>query len=335
MGSYAWTPGRAAPAASISICTWNARALLHHDPCLRTSKIAKLRELINRFDVVLLQEVHGSSTEFLNVMHWLRLTHHIMHSFHQSADTGSVVSIFSNKVFGDDAQIDPEVLVRGRVLITTISDNQGRTGTYGNIHDHGLTPQQKWNTFAKLRRLGARATNEPTGHFAPTAGDFTFVPCGEARFMLARPSDKNIMVSRGSVFWENVLADYVEIASDLHTRYDSHSDSYSRLDHIFLVVPPSMLLNIKATAAVTDDPKHLDLRRLSDHAPLITELAARGPLPKRSRPISADVFHYPNLSMRTTAWLRKSTWMLCPRYYDGRRTKKSLKKRLGLQGTCT
>eukprot|EP00959_Pyramimonas_sp_CCMP1952_P229104 4790564-Pyramimonas_sp.AAC.1 len=47
----------------LTSATWNARALFHHDPATKTSKLQYLRQLLKGFNIVATQESHGSEDD--------------------------------------------------------------------------------------------------------------------------------------------------------------------------------------------------------------------------------------------------------------------------------
>ena len=71
-----------------SLTTWNARALLHHKPRLRASKIRFLLPIALRSTITALQEVHGSEAAFRTAIPCANTAFHIFSSFMDNPNEG-------------------------------------------------------------------------------------------------------------------------------------------------------------------------------------------------------------------------------------------------------
>ena len=84
-----------------------------------------------------------------------------------------------------------------------------------------------------------------------------------------------------------------DVVHDLDTHYTPHNMLTSRIDGTYFGCPPSLLLQLRITPIVLQDPRHLHEQRLSDHAPFIINIAPRAPLPPHERPVPAWLCRLP------------------------------------------
>lgn len=101
---------------ALRACTWNGRALLHHDARVRAQKLAELRHLLGRNDVVALQETH-LNREALAIelapflREWL-----VFHTAHAELRTGGTALLVRTAAFARGCTFVSEVLEMGRVV---------------------------------------------------------------------------------------------------------------------------------------------------------------------------------------------------------------------------
>ena len=127
----------------LSIVSWNARSLLHHNPALRSAKLAELSSLLARFDVVVvILEAHGTRDLHKFLLKVQCRTHELFSSCccnddgSDKGDSGGVL-IFSRIGMGSVAC--SLVLVPGRILEVAITFEETRVLHVCGAHNYGLS----------------------------------------------------------------------------------------------------------------------------------------------------------------------------------------------------
>ena len=168
--------------ASLSLVTWNARALLAGAAKSRSKKIAVFTKLVARYDVVMVQEMHGNRAEMKHVFRHLAKSHWICASEGCDTATGGVTT------FVDKAKFANHVLVKdfeipGRLLGVRISARSGPLTelVLVNVHDESLELRAKNMLERYLQGLARRVAQYPILRSAFIAGDFDYDRAGEAR----------------------------------------------------------------------------------------------------------------------------------------------------------
>ena len=67
--------------SGFGVCSWNARALAHHDMSIRKRKLRELAILLARFDAVIVLEAHGLDDLYQQVLKLHFRTHQYFSSF--------------------------------------------------------------------------------------------------------------------------------------------------------------------------------------------------------------------------------------------------------------
>ena len=100
------------------------------------------------------------------------------------------------------------------------------------------------------------------------------IRAGDSRLAVGMPN-ADPEVSRGSLFWKSALDGFNEIGADQASHYDAATDTY--IDFIFAASPPTLLLQLEFHAPVSDNPRDLYFKHVSDHAPIC--ISFRTPAP--------------------------------------------------------
>lgn len=108
-------------------------------------------------------------------------------------------------------------------------------------------------------------------------GDFNFV--GDNDLVLhtrgGAPRLERATARRLQRSWERALDSLIEMPTDDYTYYNLANATYSRIDKVFVRLPPWMVTSLKIQGAVIDGPLDLRRRGLSDHALYVVEVCPR------------------------------------------------------------
>ena len=279
------------------MATWNARSLFHHDPALRSRKRGFLCRLLGQANIVCLQESHGSDSDIRD-----SLSHESKHfsffpSFCTNSDSGGVITIIRTSLLLGSAH-SSSPLVPGRVLRTCVTKGQCKWVIY-NVHNHGISEPDLESVIEALSADILLARNHPEAVTLAVLGDFNFCAPSESRLKLEAPEGlaPNAVGNRAAVRrWQSALGQLVEIQQGSPTHYCAGSHSMTRLDRVYVSIPPYMLTMMSAKCTVTCCPRWSHDKRLSDHAPVACALSPRTVVSADSQPIPAYVFKLPGFA---------------------------------------
>ena len=97
---------------SISTLTFNTRALFHHIPAVCMLRVNYVLDLARRFDIVTLEETHGTPALVRKHFACLCKTHHVIPSFCNSvsvnkngrtylrSDAGGIIVLIKKRIYG-------------------------------------------------------------------------------------------------------------------------------------------------------------------------------------------------------------------------------------------
>lgn len=274
--------------------SFNVRSLAHHRKCIRKKKLAYLNKLAKRFDVLLLQEVHGSDIRVRNLLHELSSTFELFSSFpvlyrtrtngtkRLREDTGGVVSAFRRSLF-HAGTLSAHTFVPGRILCITHSlactHHSGRADrkitNFYNIHNFDL-PLHDLEEFRYQvdMDVGLSETN-PADHFAIFGGDLNLQEGSLTSLSLCNPVQDvcTRMGPRGfehssHCFWKRTTEGLLEINQKSHKHYNVHSRKLTTIDRFFVASTSHLISQMYTSSFIVDAPDDLHHRGISDHAPV-------------------------------------------------------------------
>ena len=245
-----------------SIASWNSNGLLGKDPSQSRKKMGYLRRLLNNYDVVMLQELHGTDLACDRLASDFRHTHKVKYSVGPSTACGGI-AFFTKLALADRAMGQPsmEVFEAGRAGALRLEFTDGDISV-NNIHYFDLKDPRA--IVGKVSEYIRRARANVTGtSVAFLGGDFNYVMPGEKAPRVgidgaAFPTVTNAgtHISRAKI-WAPALRNCVELFQGEPTRMgvadNAKGDHYfvaSRLARIFASWLPLQhsLLNIKTSA---------------------------------------------------------------------------------------
>ena len=274
----------------LRVSTWNSRALLCVDGKLRSKKLNFLRTIMDKSDIILIQETHGYVELFDTFMTDLA-THFLW--FHDSWEPGSGGLMFIvRRAFSSDVTI--RSIIPGRVAYATVGIPDGFLKVV-NIHNYGINSSQMSRVEAELGHI----TRESITNFGSIStllfGDMNFLAVGEQRLLIKEARDtRNAHNDAGfmSGRWRKLLENCVELQQGGHTHYDHATSFMSRIDRCYAAIPPWILSNLSWTSTTVTPPQVLHKRGLSDHAPVRFEVQPAVRRKYGKQPIRKEIFEH-------------------------------------------
>lgn len=279
-------------AKGLVITTWNTRALLTPDPDMHFRRWRCVMRLAARSQVVCLQEVHSDEATMHDAATRLAPTHFATVSACAQHDAGGVMTLVSHEL-ADAASAHTEVILRGRMTVTSVRTRHGQLVHFANIHNHEVPP---WAISALRARLRRAAEASPP-EYVFLAGDWNF-PSDTGRACTTTDENGNTTTSRAtynSGAWRTTLNATTEVGHELPTRAASttltdgtKATTLSSLDRLYTTLPPTILAEVAATVEVgmvRGALQEADRAPLSDHVYVRTTLRLRPELPPQVRPI--------------------------------------------------
>ena len=224
------------------MATWNTSAFFHHDPVLRKRKRGFLSRLLGQANIVCLQETHGSDSDIRDP-----LFHDCKHfsffpSFCTNSDSGGVITIVrSSLLLG--STVSSSSVVPGRVLSTCVTKGQRNWVIY-NVHNHGISDPDLASVIEVLSADSLLARSHPEVVTVSVLGDFNFCAPSEGRLKIATPecAVSSVVACRAAVRrWQSALSQLVEIQQGSPTHCCAGSRSMTRLDRVYVSIPPYVL----------------------------------------------------------------------------------------------
>lgn len=163
---------------SMTITTWNTRALLTPDPSMHFRRWQHLSRIAGRSQVVCAQEVHSDDATMNDAAARLAPTHFAGHSACDHIDTGGVMTLIRHD-FADAATMCHEVVLPGRITSTRVKTHQGAWVSIAIVHNHDVTARA-----ARIVRERIRQTNmvsPPEYVFSLAIGTFRLTQAAGAR----------------------------------------------------------------------------------------------------------------------------------------------------------
>ena len=284
----------------VSYCSWNSRALLHHDPNIRKIKFGYLWSFIFSVDICCLQETHGNLHELQAYAPELFESFHVFASFCVKTCAGGVITFLKKSSNMSWGLFIADPFCQGRALRVQWAAYVGlRKAIVWNIHNHGISKAEMKLIGAAIKHDQAMAKEFPQHISVVVVGDFNFLIDGEFRLSAGQPTNPEDDQLGGpptqphKAAFSEALACYTDVHGGMHTRYDTHAAKYSRLDRIFFGMPKWFLVQCTMDFKVWTDPMLLSLRGISDHAPTIVVVKPRMIHDRDSLPIPPEIFKSP------------------------------------------
>eukprot|EP00973_Karenia_brevis_P076739 10659472-Karenia_brevis.AAC.1 len=158
--SHIWC---AADSRQLSLCSWNARALLHQDVEARQRKKHVLVGLVKSTQFLLVQEVHGDMEAARHFLATFRKTHRCFCDFNESHAAGGLVTMVPIKFDANKLQ-EPSTtsFSDGRILRVAYVVQQGRVIIW-NLHIYDIGAEEISSALTQLKFDLADAKANPSG----------------------------------------------------------------------------------------------------------------------------------------------------------------------------
>jgi len=305
----------------ITFLTWNTNALLSVDPHKARAREGIATSLMMQADFTNLQETHGTEESAQRFLERQDKTHFSYASVHSSPNAGGVISMVKKSILPMGARPTFKVLVPGRVLSTVITIGNTFIANL-NVHNFGLTQEEHRLISDYVAGLKRQQSDDPSGKsFVVINGDFNFLAPGERAFHIddnsppdfdSRPPPYSTELRR----WLPVLENMTEAFQPEPTRLglsaireagaDADADPHhglvaTRLDRMYVSIPPWRMMLLKAQAKTTHNLVQLKRSGISDHCPVKLTIGSRQALPKDQLPIPSWVAKHPKFAEHLAA----------------------------------
>ena len=174
----------------------------------------------------------------------------------------------------------------GRALRVQFTEDASETTIY-NLHVQDLSPADVARIVVALRVDRRRAREQPLLRLLVVNGDFNVASLGVLRRYIAHPLAP-VACSPPPAPYRKLfkeLGALTEITTDAFTHYDPKGESLTTIDRIFTSLASWVFPTVTSGHKVVDDPRALQLRGVSDHAPVLWKISSRIPFSKGSFPI--------------------------------------------------
>lgn len=287
---------------AVRFATWNAAQLLggwFSSAAGLAAKRRRLRALLERNDVVLLQETRGIPAD----LEGLPPSHRYWGTFapHRSdaAGTdrgGAVVAVRADWAASADA-VDVGMIARARAVGVSLRWGRESLSVASVQLDPALPPRSR---VAFLRALRDWADRTPQG-FRVIGRDWNFVPTDEVR-MSGDGADVHSADRTGEHF-ERIFDDYAEVYQPDYTRSrrlaSGAESTRSRIDRIYTGLDHVQAARIVWSASVVGNLS--EAGRASDHVPVAAVARLRTPRACSASPVPPYIFALPQFWERFEA----------------------------------
>ena len=303
-GDVAGTALLAGSLQTISATTWNARALICAEPKAAKNRERFLKSIVMGSDIIGVQEVHGNDVSMRKIISNHQNTHIAHPSPHPNAAAGGNLLFVKKNLMGPRTSVHFEDVVPGRVNWVVISKDMQRIEVF-NVHNFDISHAERRRLFDRIEAAKRQAATDPTGrNFVILMGDFNFLAPGETPTKLGQTGQvANVKLASSSDNearrWRKPMTGLTEIFQAEFTRLgdrnegEHHHLNASRLDRIYISLPPWALMQLRGDAKVTLPVAQCVARNLSDHAPVRMSLSCKRLLPRLLQPIPKWLARHP------------------------------------------
>lgn len=228
---------------NICVATWKCRALLTHDPALFKKKWCIVDSVIRDSDVVVLQEVHGSSGEMQALARGFASTHTAFSSAGIPEAAGGIL-VFVRVKWCERAQAEERVIVPGRILgIRMVSETT--TLAILGVHNYNINA----GAITETRRWICDTIAQYPGAVLFATGDWNFDESDDGVITTTGRGDTTSRrARREQARWSLALCTLTSLSHGLPTRAaatetaDGVAVSQSSLDRTYTSLPPTTLV---------------------------------------------------------------------------------------------
>ena len=230
-------------------------------------KFGSLLLLAAAFDVLCVQEAHGSEADVWELSRRLHASHSIWFSLRSSSASGGILFIVKRTFLTTLINYRFTVVSHGRVAILSLFFPNGAI-SFMNVH---ILPNLPIAARRDLFRRMSSTLPELTRHSIFLLGDWNFLAAGESNFNFVQGVEINR--DDGSSFhFGSIFPSFTELLQDAPTHKDSAT--LSRLDRIYTNLPLAGLLDLSLRAGTQWDFSH-SRSSVSDHLPVFVHVSRK------------------------------------------------------------
>ena len=264
--------------------------MLHTDPKKRRAKVKVLESLLQKADIICLQETHGDLASLTHFFGGRWAGWSWRHSPGVTRGEGGCSIGVCSASFSPLCGITYQEIVKGRVLTAEFP-----TLRITNIHRHGLTPAQNLATCKMLKEDALRARMSESPRSSIACGDWNFNLSGAPSLHLSEPRIVDLAPPGAPAcgaphLWVDALKDLTCVITAEPTHYCAESRKMSHLDGWYLSLPPWALAHLPLRGETLTTADELSSKNTSDHCPIVLTISSRERLPRGSATISATTF---------------------------------------------
>ena len=307
---------------SISVASWNCRALLMQGAQKVGKRAAKLRALEALFrghDIVILQEVHGCDEEFAAVFSHLQDAWFMHFNGHSDFDSGGLAIFCRKASFHTKVDFAASDVVHGRCSLLHVSahaDANAHCFELLSIHNHDLGSSLN-NLSDVIQESLAKAARDLCRHVFAIAGDLN---SAVRNSMALNPASSDLLAEtcmpcHCPQFWQQQLQNIIELECNEYNHFNSSPNHLNILTLFFASCPARQLLQLNMQTVSRDPAKYYE-QGLSDHAPTSVTIQTPVCLESQNKRIPSWVTKPSNFK-RIVSCLEKKLGLTCSPHRPG------------------
>ena len=282
----------------VSIISWNARSLLHSKAGLRRKKLAYLQKIAHSTQLLCLQETHGTQAEIEAFFERHFPRHLAFVAAGRVRGAGGNVVLIDKEVGGERSGYTHQIFAGGRAH-RVAAEGEGCFSAIWNIHNYDIPLTEVNHITRKIIEDRNRSLAAPDCASTWVVGDWNFRAAGEETNSFAAPTTavRNAPIAAPTAShaaaWNKALDLLIDFYNPLPTHFVAASNAATRIDRVYAALPPWGLPSSASSAGPMGDPRDLDDRGLSDHAPVRVAIGSRQRHASSLQPIHKDIIALP------------------------------------------
>lgn len=254
-------------------------------------KVKSLLAFAQRYDIIFLQELHGTYLEIMQTLGPLNAEFHILASPHESRNSGGVATLVSHRMVpvGRADCIFEIKEIEGRALFHLIgnADTQ-RNLVLCNLHHYGLEQEEAKALVVELEGIVDSVIEDPWNSQLILGGDLNMPPNAEAAAHISDP--EKVILSPEP--WNPAGTDHIllpllnkltEVVVDGPTHFDAPTGKLQRLDRWFTCMPSWLMLQQQLSGQLESSLRKLMLEASVTMLPLVFSISRRRLKPPGNR----------------------------------------------------
>ena len=241
--------------------------------------------MARQYELICIQETHGTVTEIEKILAPLASDFHILANPHPNRNCGGTVTLIAHSVIaeGSRADIHKFATIPGRAQLLGIQGTHNRSLCVVNIHNYDISPAEGTAFASDVDEILEQVLDSPVDLQLIAAGDFNDLPPGERSVPVASAPGRGVGVAvvRDSSPCDDICARMIDLAPDACTHYNPATSLQQRLDRIYVAVQPWCIDQLQVDARMHAQPLEIYAKGLSD-MPQSASSSQQGPRTAKS-----------------------------------------------------